>query len=128
MGKLLRSDSLNTHPNVFLTLNGHYHLPTGNRTKVGDRNELIFDRQEEDSMRGGTTVRILAFDTAKNTINVTTYVPYQNQYLTDPDSQFTLTDAIPSPTPTPTTSPTTPPTPTPAPTPTQRPDQLATGP
>lgn len=122
-----KTSVLDTHPNVFLTLNGHYNMPTGNRTKVGNRNELIFDRQEEDSMRGGTTVRILAFDTAKNTVNVTTYIPYQNQYLTDPDSQFTLTNAIPSPTPTPSTTPTTTPTPTPTLVPTPTPTPIPVG-
>ena len=90
-----RATALDTHPNVFLTLSGHHAYPTGNRTKIGNRNELVFDRQGEDAMRGGASIRVLAFDTAKNTINVTTYVPYENRWLTDPDSKFTLDNVVP---------------------------------
>ncbi len=112
-----KANVLDPHPNVFLALSGHSNSPTGNRTKVGNRNELLFDRQEEDSQRGGASIRLLAFNTATNTINVTTYLPYQNEFLTDPDSQFILTNAIPSPTsaPSPTPAPTPMPTPTPTP-------------
>ncbi len=86
---------MDTHPNVFLTLSGHNHFPTGSRTKIGNRNELFFDRQDEDMYRGGATVSVLVFDTVKNTLNVTTYLTYANRYLTDPESQFTLTSVFP---------------------------------
>ncbi len=37
---------LDTHPNVFLTLNGHYHPAGDNQTEVGGRYELLFNQQD----------------------------------------------------------------------------------
>lgn len=85
-----KNQVLDAHPNVFLVLSGHYHVPAGNRTTVNNRNELMFDRQDEDNYEGGATIRILSFDTIKNAINVSTYLPYTDQYLTDSNSQFII--------------------------------------
>ncbi len=87
---------LDTHPNVFLTINGHFH-PAGlyaSRTRVGNRDELFFNRQDQDGYEGAATIRLLKFDTTTNTIAVTTYNTLQNSYLTDSDNQFTLTPSV----------------------------------
>jgi len=90
---------LDTHPNVFLTLNGHFH-PAGlyaSRTKVGNRDELFFNRQDQDGYEGAATIRLLKFDATINTITVTTYNTLQNSLLTDSDNQFTLIPSTPIP-------------------------------
>jgi hypothetical protein len=81
---------LETNPNVFLTLSGHYHPTSGNRTRVGERDELLFNQQDAETQLGAASARILTFDTAKGTVNVQTYVFYLNQFLQDPNNNFTL--------------------------------------
>jgi hypothetical protein len=86
----LNDTVLETHPSVFLTLNGHFNTNNGRRTQVGDRDELMFNRQDQDGSLGGATLRILTFDTANNTIDVKTFVLYANSFLTDSNDQFIL--------------------------------------
>jgi hypothetical protein len=83
---------LATHPNVFLTLSAHVYplASSGIRTQVGNRAELVFNRQDKDSEMGAACVRILTFDTTQGVIDVKTYVIYANTFLTDANSQFTL--------------------------------------
>ncbi len=90
---------LNTHPKVFMTLNGHFHPTdiTAYRTRVGSRDELYWDRQDADSYRGAGAARIFTFDVAQNKVNVTTYNTNQNYYMTDSDNQFTLQPSVPIP-------------------------------
>jgi hypothetical protein len=83
--------ALDTHPNVFLTLNGHYHPTSGNRTESGYRYELLFNQQDAYGEMGADTVRILTFDIARGTIQVQTYQVWINQFLQDSNSNFTLT-------------------------------------
>jgi len=80
---------LETHANVFITLNGHYHT-SGNMIRVGDRYELVFDPQDAYEEVGAASARILTFDTDKGTIKVQTYALYANQFLQDQNSNFTL--------------------------------------
>ncbi len=87
----LKNTVLDTHPNVFLTLSGHYHPTTGARTLSGNRNELLFNEQDAASKMGADSARILTFDLAKNTIAVQTYEIYKGQFLTDGNNNFTLT-------------------------------------
>ena len=89
-----RTNVLDPHENVILTLNGHENS-LGNRTKWGNRNELMFCREDEDLGKGGATVRILTFDLTERTIEVTTYLPYENKFIDDSRSQFKLSNAIP---------------------------------
>lgn len=88
----LKHTVLATHQNVFLTLSAHvYPLAySGLRTQVGDRHELVFNRQEKDSEMGAASLRVLTFDTAHNAIDVKTFVIYSNIFLTDENNQFTL--------------------------------------
>ena len=81
---------LDTHGNVFLALSGHVYPTSGCRTKVGGRDELMFNRQDKDSQMGAASLRILTFDTANGTISVKTFYIYANTFLDDTNNQFTL--------------------------------------
>jgi hypothetical protein len=81
---------LGTHANVFLTLSAHYYPTSGNRTQVGGRHELMFNRQIDDSEMGAASLRILTFDVDNGLIDVKTFVIYANTYLADSNNQFTL--------------------------------------
>ena len=85
---------LDTHANVFLTLSGHYYPTQGNRTRVGGRNELLFNQQDAYDKLGGASARILTFDTTKGTVNMQTYNLYTNQYAVDSNNSFTLDTAF----------------------------------
>jgi hypothetical protein len=81
-----------THSNVFLTLSAHVYplASSGIRTQVGDRHELLFNRQEKDNYMGAASLRILTFDTTNGVIDVKTFYIYANTFLTDSNNQFTL--------------------------------------
>lgn len=86
----LKIKVLDTHPNVFLTLNGHYHPTAGLSIKVGERYELLFDQQDAYDKLGAASARILTFNLTNGTINVQTYSVYLNQFLEDLNNKFTL--------------------------------------
>lgn len=87
----LKESVLANHSNVFMTLNGHYHSSsTTNRTTVGNRQELFFDFQDQDGQKGGATLRILTFDLTQPKVDVKTYKPYKDQFLTDSNNLFSL--------------------------------------
>ena len=81
---------LDTHANVFLTLSAHYYPTSGNRTQVGGRHELMFNRQIDDNEMGAASLRILTFDLDSGLIDVKTFVIYANTFLADSNNQFTL--------------------------------------
>ncbi|MGA2523590.1 MAG: metallophosphoesterase [Candidatus Bathyarchaeia archaeon] len=91
---------LNNYPNVILTLNGHDVNDGGTayNRKVGNREEIFFNRQEVDGKTGGAAARIYTFNMsnpAQPVVNVYTYQAYSNgaegpQYLTDPLDQFSF--------------------------------------
>jgi hypothetical protein len=87
----LKNGLLANHSNVFMTLNGHYHSSsTANRTIVGNRLELYFDRQELEGQKGGASLRILTFNLSQGKLDVITYDTYAAKFLTDSDNQFTM--------------------------------------
>jgi hypothetical protein len=87
----LRDNVLTNHSNVFMTLNGHYHSSsTTNHTTIGNRQELFFDFQDQDGQKGGATLRILTFDLTKPKVDIKTYKPFKDQFLTDSNNQFSL--------------------------------------
>ena len=86
----LKKTVLDTHPNVFLTLNGHYHPSADNFTEVGGRWQLVYNQQDASSGMGADAARILTFNVAKGTITVQTYSQLTNQFLKDPADNFTL--------------------------------------
>jgi hypothetical protein len=55
---------LNNYPNVFMTLNGHDANDGGSayHKRVGNREEIFFNMQENDSKQGAATARIYAFN------------------------------------------------------------------
>ncbi len=91
-----RRSVLATHSNVFLTLSAHVYplASSGIRTQVGDRHELVFNRQEKDNYMGAASLRILTFDLTKGIVDVRTFYLYSNMYLTDANNQFTLETAF----------------------------------
>ncbi len=109
---------LNDHPNVFLTLNGHFASECGYNTPtpINGRNQLMFDRQDStdgqtvptsptdrgvgtvdltpsvpDSEKvGGATVTVLTLDPAWNLITARTYDVYTGGWRTDPAEQYSV--------------------------------------
>jgi hypothetical protein len=104
---------LDAHPNVFLTLSGHFATDSGYYTPspVRGRNQLMFDRQdrcdyankevEDDADAsgvtqpdrfkvGGATVTILNFDTVENLIHVSTYDVYTGHWRVDYGNQYSV--------------------------------------
>jgi len=84
------------HKNVSLVLSGHVTAGdgTGRRTDLGDNgnlvNQVLADYQTLPN-GGNGWLRIMTFHPASNTIDVKTYSPFLNAYLTDAENQFTLT-------------------------------------
>ncbi len=91
---------LNNYPNVFMTLNGHDINDGGTayNRKVGNREEIFFNRQEVDGQTGAATARIYDFnmsDPASPVVNVYTYQTYGTpQYLTDSLDQFSFSTSL----------------------------------
>lgn len=89
---------LNYYPNVFMTLNGHdtsfRNDVVGYDKKVGNREEIFFNRQEMSSQEGAATARIYTFEMsspADPTVNVYTYQTFGTpHYLTDSLDQFSF--------------------------------------
>jgi hypothetical protein len=84
------------HKNISLVLNGHVTAGdgTGRRTDLGDNgnlvNQVLADYQTLPN-GGNGWLRIMTFHPSTNTIDVKTYSPFLNAYMTDAENQFTLT-------------------------------------
>jgi hypothetical protein len=84
------------HKNILLVLNGHVTAGdgTGRRTDLGDNgnlvNQVLADYQTLPN-GGNGWLRIMTFHPSANTIDVKTYSPFLNAYMTDAENQFTLT-------------------------------------
>jgi hypothetical protein len=85
-----KSTVLDTHPSVFLMLSGHIHPTSGNRTRVGGRDELLFNQQDAEGQEGAESARILTFNVTEGTICVQTYDLCSNQFLQDSNNSFVL--------------------------------------
>jgi calcineurin-like phosphoesterase family protein len=91
---------LNNYPNVFMTVNGHSVGNGGSayHKRVGRREEIYFNMQENDSKTGAATARIYTFnmtDTTQPVVNAYTYETFGTpQYLTDQKDQFSFTTDI----------------------------------
>ncbi len=81
---------LDSHANVFMTLSGHYYPTSGVQTRVGERDELLFNQQDAYDKMGAASARILTFNVAQQTIKVQTFSLYLNQFLEDSNNNFTL--------------------------------------
>lgn len=79
--------------NVFLVVNGHLTLGVGRRTDVSAGGTLVHQMlaDYQSGPNGGDGhLRILTFHPLANTIDVETYSPVLDLWLTDPDNRFTL--------------------------------------
>jgi hypothetical protein len=86
---------LNNYPNVFMTLNGHaIDDGTAYNKRVGNREEIFFNKQEVANQQGAATARIYAFNMSDPANPVVTAYTYQTdgtpQFLTDPKDQFSF--------------------------------------
>jgi Calcineurin-like phosphoesterase/Carboxypeptidase regulatory-like domain len=86
---------LQNYPNIHLVLSGHVVQGdgTGRRMDIGVHgnlvNEVLSDYQSSAS-GGNGYLRILKISLSLNRINVITYSPYLNSFLTDDHNQFTV--------------------------------------
>jgi calcineurin-like phosphoesterase family protein/carboxypeptidase family protein len=84
---------LQNYPNIHLVLSGHVVEGdgTGRRMDIGVHgnlvNEILSDYQSDPS-GGNGYLRILKISPSLNRVNVTTYSPYLNSFLTDEHNQF----------------------------------------
>lgn len=88
---------LNNFPNVFMTINGHAASTSPMAAfdkRVGDREEIFFNRQDLDDEQGAACARIYTFEMSKPSnaaVDVYTYQTLGNVgYLTDPEDQFSF--------------------------------------
>jgi len=92
LGQSIWQKLIKDNPQVFMVLNGHWHgelMQTSLNSTGGRVVEMLSDYQ--DYSRGGDGyLRDIFFDVANGRIDVKTYSPTQNAYLTDADSQFSF--------------------------------------
>lgn len=84
---------LDSYPNVFLTLSGHDPTGTANMTRVGNREEIFFNRQAATTASGQTgsaAVRIYTFNLTSKNVNTTTYSLDTQTWLTNSYNQFSF--------------------------------------
>jgi hypothetical protein len=88
---------LDSYPNVFLTLSGHDPSGTANRTRVGNREEIFFNRQAATTPAGQTgcaAVRIYTFNLTSKNVTATTYSLDTQTWLTNSYNQFSFNATI----------------------------------
>jgi hypothetical protein len=82
---------LDGYTNVFLTLSGHDNLSAGgNYTRIGNREEVFFNRQSIDDFKGSAAVRIYTFNLNTMQASVSTWYCLTQTWLTEPFNQFTF--------------------------------------
>ena len=64
---------LDGYSNVFLTLSGHDPTGTANMTRVGNREEIFFNRQGINSQTGAAAVRVYTFNLTSKSVQTLTY-------------------------------------------------------
>ncbi len=83
--------TLNSYPNVFLTLNGHcvQSARYASHRAIGTREEIFFNQQAKDANQGAATVRIYDFNLITGTVATRTYQVYgTSQFLNDAANAF----------------------------------------
>ena len=78
------------YPNVFLTLSGHDDQIGANNTKVGNREEIFFDRQDLDQQKGAASARIYTFNLTSLQVTARTFLVYEKTFLNDSYNNFTF--------------------------------------
>jgi hypothetical protein len=87
---------ISKQPNVSLVISGHVTPGdgTGRLAELGANGNLVNQVVADYQVRtngGDGYLRIMTFHPSTNTIDVKTYSPYLNQYVTDSENQFTIT-------------------------------------
>jgi len=87
---------LDQYPNVFLTLSGHIQSRTTGayNQRVGDREEIFFNRQELNNKTGAASVRIYTFNMTSMQVSVSTYALDTQTWLTDSLNQFNFSASL----------------------------------
>jgi len=82
------------HPNIVLVLSGHVGGDgTGRRIDFGDHGNLVHQivtNYQFRAMGGGGYLRIMRYRPSAGVIEVSTYSPHLDAWMTDPANQFTL--------------------------------------
>lgn len=81
---------LDQYPNVFMTLSGHILSKTVYNQRVGNREEIFFNRQELNNKAGAASVRIYTFNMTSMQVSVSTYALATQTWLTDDFNQFSF--------------------------------------
>ncbi len=84
---------LDGYPNIFLTLSGHDPTGTANMSRVGNREEIFFNRQSATTAAGSTgaaAVRIYTFNLTNMQVNTKTYSLDTQTWLTTATNQFSF--------------------------------------
>jgi len=96
-GEMIWQKLILTNPNVRLVFSGHVTAATGGARLTSTRpdgsrvHQMLSDYQWlKGDWFGYGYLRVLQFDFAKKAIQVQSYSPYTNDYLTDDANQFTL--------------------------------------
>ncbi len=84
-------DGLKANPNLFLTLCGHWSR--GHRVDVynGSAVTSLMGDYQGYADGGHSYMWLMNFDPFANSVSVTTYAPYFNEWRTAPEDQFTMT-------------------------------------
>jgi hypothetical protein len=91
-GEEMWSKLMSRYGNIAMVLNGHFH-GTGRRADLGEKgnlvNQILADYQSWPN-GGGGYLRIMTFRPLLNRVDVKTYSPFYDQYLTDAANQFSI--------------------------------------
>jgi hypothetical protein len=79
-------ETMDGYPNVFLALSGH--IDGVNMTRVGNRQEILFNRQGPSNSTGAASVRIYTFNLTSKKVDASTYCLDTKTWLTDSYNQF----------------------------------------
>ena len=91
------------HANASMVLSGHLPWAGARQTAIGDQGQIVHEilAAYHDPYEGGPTtgyVRLLEFQPDGHTVQVKTYSPKLDQYMTDDANQFVIdTEAVPAP-------------------------------
>ena len=80
--------TMDGYPNVFLALSGH--IAGVNMTRVGNREEILFNRQGASNSTNAASVRIYTFNLTNKQVQASVYCLDTKTWLTDNYNQFTF--------------------------------------
>lgn len=94
-GEQIWQKLITRNPRIFIVLNGHFNETDGERHQVSldDAGLEVFEMMADyqDYPNGGSGyLRLLRFDPANQQIQVRSFSPTLDQYMTDADSEFTF--------------------------------------